>query len=100
MSLPSSMDYTKILPIAAGNPRQMRRTFLPMNGQSFSAVGNNIIRIEISASQFWDPSNSYLKFTLTGGNAAANTAPPSPPPPATDESKLCGVTKFPVSVAL
>ena len=72
MSLPSSMDYTKILPIAAGNPRQMRRTFLPMNGQSFSAVGNNIIRIEISASQFWDPSNSYLKFTLTGGNAAAN----------------------------
>lgn len=73
MSLPSSMDYTKILPIAAGNPRQMRRTFLPMNGQSFSAVGNNIIRIEISASQFWDPSNSYLKFTLTGGNAAANT---------------------------
>ncbi len=71
MSLPSSLDYTKILPIAAGNPRQMRRTFLPMNGTSFTANGNNIIRIEIAASQFWDPSNSYLRFTLTNDNAAA-----------------------------
>ena len=45
MSLPSSIDYTKILPIAAGNPRAMRRTFLPVNGQSFTAAGNNIVRI-------------------------------------------------------
>ena len=52
MSLPSTMDYTKILPIAAGNPRAMRRTFLPVNGQSFTAAGNNIIRIELSADQF------------------------------------------------
>tara|TARA_R110002096_G_scaffold54803_1_gene141261 strand:+ start:183 stop:1571 length:1389 start_codon:yes stop_codon:yes gene_type:complete len=67
MSLPSSLDYTKILPIAAGNPRAMRRTFLPMNGQSFTAAGNNIVRIEISASQFWDPLHSYLRFDVTNG---------------------------------
>ena len=47
MSLPSSMDYTKILPIAAGNPRAMRRTFQPVNGTSFTATGNNIIRIDL-----------------------------------------------------
>jgi hypothetical protein len=63
-ALPSSIDYTKILPIAAGNPRVMRRTFLPVNGQSFTAEGNNIIRIEISANQFWDAMHSYLRFEV------------------------------------
>lgn len=71
MSLPSSIDYTKILPIAAGNPRAMRRTFLPMNGQSFTAAGNNICRIEISADQFWDPLHSYLAFSVTAGAQTA-----------------------------
>ena len=59
-ALPSSIDYTKILPIAAGNPRAMRRTYLPVNGQQFTSQGNNIVRIEISASQFLDPLHSYL----------------------------------------
>ena len=74
MSLPSTMDYTKILPIAAGNPRAMRRTFLPVNGQSFTATGNNIIRLELSASQFWDAKHSYLRFDVVLNNAAALTA--------------------------
>jgi len=72
MSLPSSMDYTKILPIAAGNPRAMRRTFLPVNGTSFTANGNNIIRIELSASQFWNAKDSYLRFKVTMNNAGGN----------------------------
>ena len=63
-ALPSSIDYTKILPIAAGNPRVMRRTFLPVNGQTFTAEGNNIVRIEISANQFWDAQHSYLRFNV------------------------------------
>lgn len=75
-ALPSSIDYTKILPIAAGNPRVMRRTFLPVNGQTFTAEGNNIIRIEISANQFWDPQHSYLRFNVRlpvfADNAAGN----------------------------
>ena len=69
--LPSSLDYTKILPIAAGNPRQMRREFLPVNGQTFSARGNNIIRIELAASQFADFLNSYLRFRVTYPAGAA-----------------------------
>ena len=69
--LPSSLDYTKILPIAAGNPRQMRREFLPVNGQPFSSRGNNIIRIELAASQFADFLNSYLRFRVTYENVAA-----------------------------
>lgn len=72
MSLPSSMDYTKILPIAAGNPRAMRRTFLPVNGTSFTANGNNIIRIELSANQFWDAKHSYLRMKITMNNGAGN----------------------------
>lgn len=73
MSLPATMDYTKILPIAAGNPRAMRRTFLPVNGQSFTAAGNNIVRIELSADQFWDAKHSYLKFKVTLANPAMTT---------------------------
>ena len=72
-ALPSSIDYTKILPIAAGNPRAMRRTYLPVNGQSFTAQGNNIIRTEISANQFLDPLHSYLRFDVTIPNVAATT---------------------------
>ncbi len=72
MSLPSSMDYTKILPIAAGNPRAMRRTFQPVNGTSFTATGNNIIRIELAANQFWDAKHSYLRMKITMVNAAGD----------------------------
>ena len=72
-ALPSSIDYTKILPIAAGNPRAMRRTYLPVNGQQFTSQGNNIVRIEISASQFLDPLHSYLRFDVTTPNVAATT---------------------------
>lgn len=73
-ALPSSIDYTKILPIAAGNPRVMRRTFLPVNGQTFTAEGNNIIRIEISANQFWDAQHSYLRFNVKLPAIADNVA--------------------------
>lgn len=70
MSLPSSIDYTKILPVAAGNPRAMRRNYFPINGQSFTANGNNIVRIEVSASQLWDPLHSFLRFNVTTPNVA------------------------------
>lgn len=72
-ALPASIDYTKILPIAAGNPRAMRRTYLPVNGQTFTAQGNNIVRIEISANQFLDPLHSYLRFDVTIPNVAGTT---------------------------
>ena len=36
-------------------------------------AGNNIIRIELSADQFWDAKHSYLKFKVTLNNAAMAT---------------------------
>ena len=59
--LPSSVDYTKILPLAVES-RSRRRTFLPNNGQSFQSDQNNIIRIDISANAFLAPKHSYLRF--------------------------------------
>jgi len=68
--LPSNVDYTKILPLAVES-RSRRRTFFPTNGQVFNSAGNNIIRIDISASAFLDPKHSYLRFEYR--NATAQT---------------------------
>ena len=59
--LPSNVDYTKILPLAVES-RSHRRAFFPTNGQRFESDGNNIIRIDVSASAFLDPKHSYLRF--------------------------------------
>lgn len=59
--LPSNVDYTKILPLAVES-RSHRRAFFPTNGQVFESDGNNIIRIDVSASAFLDPKHSYLRF--------------------------------------
>ena len=62
--LPSNVDYTKILPLAVES-RSHRRAFFPTNGQRFESDGNNIIRIDVSASAFLDPKHSYLRFRFT-----------------------------------
>jgi len=62
--LPSNVDYTKILPLAVES-RAHRRAFFPTNGQRFESDGNNIIRIDVSASAFLDPKHSYLRFRFT-----------------------------------
>jgi hypothetical protein len=59
--LPSNVDYTKILPLAVES-RSHRRAFFPTNGQRYESDGNNIIRIDVSASAFLDPKHSYLRF--------------------------------------
>jgi len=66
--LPASVDYTKILPLAVES-RSRRRSFFPTNGQAFTSNGNNIIRIDISASAFLDPRHSYLRFRYTNTTA-------------------------------
>lgn len=63
MSLPDSINYTKIKPLSVES-RSRRRQFLPENGQRFTSTTNNIIRIPISASAFLDTKHSYLRFTL------------------------------------
>tara|TARA_R110000822_G_scaffold19675_3_gene64054 strand:+ start:1566 stop:3005 length:1440 start_codon:yes stop_codon:yes gene_type:complete len=68
--LPSNVDYTKILPLAVES-RSRRRTFFPVNGQTFSSGANNIIRIDVSADAFLDPKHSYLRFTMTNDTGQA-----------------------------
>ena len=69
-ALPKNADYSQVLPLAVES-RSRRRTFFPNNGQQFTSDGNNIIRIDISASAFLDPKHSYLRFRMTNNCAVA-----------------------------
>ena len=63
MSIPDSIDYTSILPMAVES-RVRRRGFVPSNGAVFVSDQNNIIEIPVSASAFLDTKHSYLRMTL------------------------------------
>lgn len=63
MSIPDSIDYTSILPMAVES-RVRRRGFVPSNGASFISSQNNIIEIPVSASAFLDTKHSYLRFNF------------------------------------
>jgi hypothetical protein len=62
--LPKTLDYTDVLPLAVES-RARRRTFFPVNGQSFASNGANIIRIDLSADALLDTQHSYLRFKFT-----------------------------------
>jgi len=59
--LPRNSNYMEHLPLAMPSMAK-RRTYFPVNGQSFTSSGNNIIRIDLSADAFLDTKNSYLTF--------------------------------------
>ena len=63
MSIPDSIDYTSILPMAVES-RVRRRGFVPSNGASFVSTQNNIIEIPVSASAFLDTKHSYLRMNF------------------------------------
>ena len=67
--LPKTLDYTDVLPLAVES-RSRRRTFFPINGQSFSSDGANIIRIDLSADALLDTQHSYLRFRFRARGAA------------------------------
>lgn len=68
-SLPASINYGDVLPQAVP-AIQHRRKYYPNNGLSFSPVGNNQIRIELSSpSALLDPKNSYLSFEVVNSEA-------------------------------
>ena len=71
--LPKTLDYTDVLPLAVES-RARRRTFFPINGQSFQSEGANIIRIDLSADALLDTQHSYLRFTFTNKAAAGTCA--------------------------
>tara|TARA_R100000406_G_scaffold93334_1_gene83352 strand:+ start:3483 stop:4841 length:1359 start_codon:yes stop_codon:yes gene_type:complete len=62
--LPKTLDYTDVLPLAVES-RSRRRTFFPINGQTFQSGGANIIRIDLSADALLDTQHSYLRFSMT-----------------------------------
>ena len=63
MSIPDSIDYTSILPMAVES-RARRRGFVPSNGASFVSNQNNIIEIPVSASAFLDTKHSFLRMNF------------------------------------
>jgi hypothetical protein len=68
--LPRNANYMDHLPLAISS-QSKRRTFFPVNGQSFTATGNNIIRIDISGDSFLDTKNSYLSFRFNNTTGQA-----------------------------
>ena len=61
--LPKTIDYTDVLPLAVES-KSRRRTFFPVNGQTFTDNANNVIRLDISADALLDTQHSYLRFTF------------------------------------
>ena len=70
MSIPDSIDYTSILPMAVES-RVRRRGFLPSNGAVFVSTQNNIIEIPVSASAFLDTKHSFLRMNLLNTTGAS-----------------------------
>ena len=72
--MPSSIDYSDVLPLSV--PAQSRRRrFFPANGGSFNAASTNEIRIPISSTNaLLDCEHSYLDFTVTNNNLAPAAA--------------------------
>ena len=74
---PKSVDYSDILPMAIPSSSN-RRKFFPNNGETFSPISTNIIRIDVNADSMLDAAHSYLEITIRndvaagGGGAGAN----------------------------
>ena len=67
--MPSSIDYSDVLPLSVPATSR-RRKFFPVNGGEFRDNGTNEIRIPISSTNaLLDVEHSYLDFTLTNTNA-------------------------------
>jgi len=65
--LPRSADYRSVLPSALHSEAK-QRTYFPVNGQTFTDTGNNIIRIDVSGEDFLDPKASFLRFRFTNNS--------------------------------
>ena len=70
-SLPSTIDYSKVLPLAAPAVARRRR-FFPANGTTYGPGTTNQIRIEIkSVNSLLDAQHSYLEFEFANNELAA-----------------------------
>lgn len=70
---PPSLNYDDVLPLAIES-RSNRRTFTPVNGDTFSNTnGSTIIRIDVNADSMLDPTHSYLTLSLNETSGVAHT---------------------------
>jgi len=70
VSAPNSVNYGDQLPLGI-EAKSQKRLFFPTTGDTYSATGNNIARIDINYDGLLDTAQSHLEFTLTN-NAGAN----------------------------
>lgn len=72
VSAPNSVNYGDQLPLGI-EAKSQKRLFFPTTGDSYSATGNNIARIDINYDGLLDTAQSYLEFTLTNNAGAAGS---------------------------
>ena len=68
--LPRNADYQSVLPLSMPSMSK-RRNYFPVNGQTFSSTGNNIIRIDVSGDAFLDTKSSYLTMRYVNNTGQA-----------------------------
>ena len=63
-TLPSTIDYQDVLPVAVPAISRRRR-YYPVNGPEFDSLGTSEIRVEISSvNALLDPTHSYIEFDM------------------------------------
>eukprot|EP01051_Picozoa_sp_SAG22_P030635 SAG22_NODE_11988_length_460_cov_32.254848_1_plen_84_part_10 len=62
--VPRQLLYSDVLPVAIES-RSNKRTFEPINGNTFAPGNNAIIRMNINSDNLCDFSHSYLQATMT-----------------------------------
>ena len=72
VSAPNSVNYGDQLPLGI-EAKSQKRLFFPTTGDTYSATGNNIARIDINYDGLLDTAQSYLEFTLTNNAGAAGS---------------------------
>ena len=63
VSAPNSVNYGDQLPLGI-EAKSQKRLFFPTTGDTYSATGNNICRLDINYDGLLDTSQSVLEFTL------------------------------------
>eukprot|EP01051_Picozoa_sp_SAG22_P021290 SAG22_NODE_4645_length_1206_cov_4.360434_2_plen_141_part_00 len=68
--VPRQLLYSDVLPVAIES-RSNKRTFEPINGNTFAPGGNAIIRLNINSDNLCDFTHSYLQAVLTNTSTKA-----------------------------
>lgn len=72
VSAPNSVNYGDQLPLGI-EAKSQKRLFFPTTGDTYTATGNNIARIDINYDGLLDTAQSYLEFTVRNTSGAAGS---------------------------